>query len=108
MGLILGLFIGVFILELFTPPNYVMGYLYIAPILWANPRLDRADTFKLTGLAVILTLGNIWIPGKYAIEAPMVINRLIAVLALVVTGILSDRNRDIQNTLLEQQARLQA
>jgi two-component system, NarL family, sensor kinase len=108
IGLIVGLFVGVFILELFTPPNYVMGYLYIAPILWANPRLDRAATFKLTGLAVILTLGNIWIPGKYAIEVPMVINRLIAMLALIVTGVLSDRHRDIQNTLVEQQARLQS
>jgi two-component system NarL family sensor kinase len=38
----------------------------------------------------------------------MVVNRLVTVFALILTGILSDRNRDIQNTLLEQQARLQA
>jgi two-component system, NarL family, sensor kinase len=102
-----GLFGLVFTLEMLTPPDYVMGYLYISPILFAKPRLNRHKTFLLIVIAVILTLINIWIPGYEEIHASMVANRLITVVALVVTGILSDRSRHIQQALAQQQAKLQ-
>jgi two-component system, NarL family, sensor kinase len=102
-----GLFGLVFTLEMLTPPDYVMGYLYISPILFAKPRLNRHITLLITAIAAILTLINIWIPGYEEIHPAMVANRLITVLALVVTGILSDRNRQIQQTLAQQQAKLQ-
>lgn len=102
-----GLFALVFTLEILTPPDYVMGYLYISPILLAKPRLNRKTTLLITSIASILTLLNIWIPGEEEIHPAMVANRLITVLALVVTGILSDRNRHIQQTLAQQQAKLQ-
>lgn len=102
-----GLFGLVFTLEILTPPDYVMGYLYIMPILFAKPQLNRTSTLKITVIAVVLTLANIWIPGNEAIQPAMVANRSITVLALVVTGILSDRNRHIQQTLAQQQAKLQ-
>jgi two-component system, NarL family, sensor kinase len=102
-----GLFGLVFTLEMLTPPDYVMGYLYISPILFAKPRLTRRTTLLITTIAVIFTLLNIWIPGQAEIHPAMVANRLITALALVVTGILSDRNRHIQQTLAQQQAKLQ-
>jgi two-component system, NarL family, sensor kinase len=103
----ISLFGLVFTLEILTPPDYVMGYLYISPILFAKPRLTRSTTLLITAIAVVLTLLNIWIPGNEPIHPAMVANRLITVLALVVTGILSDRNRYIQQTLAQQQAKLQ-
>ena len=103
----IGLFGLVFTLEILTPPDYVMGYLYISPILFAKPRLNRRTTLLITALAIALTLMNIWIPGNEEIHPAMVANRLITVLALIVTGILSDRNRHIQQALAQQQAKLQ-
>ena len=103
----MGLFGLVFILEIITPVDYVMGYLYITPILFAKPRLDRHTTFLLIVIAIILTLANIWIPGNEEIHPPMLANRSITVLALIVTGILSDRNRQIQQALAQQQSQLQ-
>jgi two-component system, NarL family, sensor kinase len=103
----IGLFGLVFTLEMLTPPDYVMGYLYISPILLANPQLNRAKTVQLTSAAVALTLLNIWIPAHEAIQSGMVVNRLITVVALVVTGILSNHNRYIQQYLSQQQAKLQ-
>ena len=103
----IGLFGLVFTLELLTPPDYVMGYLYIMPILFAKPQLNRTSTLQITVIAVVLTLANIWIPGSETIYPAMVADRSITVFALVVTGILSDRNRYIQQTLAQQQAKLQ-
>jgi two-component system, NarL family, sensor kinase len=102
-----GLFGLVFALEMLTPPDYVMGYLYISPILLANPQLDQAKTMQLTAAAVVLTLLNIWIPEHDTIQSGMVVNRLITVVALVVTGFLSNFNRSIQQALSQQQAKLQ-
>lgn len=103
----LGLFGLVFTLELLTPPEYVMGYLYISPILLANPRLNRSTTFGLTVATATLTLLNIWIPGNQPVQAATIANRLITVLALGVTGILCDRNRHIQQALTQQETKLQ-
>jgi two-component system, NarL family, sensor kinase len=102
-----GLFGTVFTLEMLTPPDYVMGYLYILPILVATPALDRRTTIPITTIAVILTLLNIWIPSHGSIDPAMVTNRLITVFALIVTGILTDRNCQIQQMLAQQQAKLQ-
>jgi two-component system, NarL family, sensor kinase len=102
-----GLFGPVFTLEMLTPPDYVMGYLYISPILLANSQLDQTKTIQLTATAVVLTLLNIWIPEHDTIHSGMVVNRLITVVALVVTGFLCHYNRSIQQTLSQQQAKLQ-
>ncbi|WP_309732122.1 ATP-binding protein [Chamaesiphon sp. OTE_75_metabat_556] len=102
-----GLFGLVFVLELLTPADYVMGYLYISPILFVKPGLNRGATLQITAISIVLTLVNIWIPGGEPIHTAMVINRLITVLALIVTGLLSDRNRRIQQALAQQQAKLQ-
>ncbi len=103
----IGLFGLLFTVEMLTPPDYVIGYLYISPILFTKPRLNRTTTWQLILIAVILTLLNIWVPGNEPIHPAMVINRLVTVLALVVTGILSNHNHQIQQALAKQQAKLQ-
>lgn len=106
--LIVGLFTVVVLLEFSTPPDYVFGYLYIGPILLANARLGRILTLQLTLVACVLTILNVWVPGIYSVSGATIASRLIAILALIVTGILSDRNRLYQETLLQQEVKLQA
>jgi two-component system NarL family sensor kinase len=106
--LVIALFAIVLLLEYVTPTDYVFGYLYIGPILLASARLSRRTTFTVTTIACFLTLSNIWLPGNQEIRASTIASRLIAILALIVTGVLSDRNRLYQQTLLQQQAQLKA
>lgn len=90
---------AIFCLELLTPPDYAIGYLYIVPILIVQPQLNRHATLSICGLGAVLTLLNIWIPGSEAINPAMVTNRLIIVFAIVVTGILGDRHQQSQQEL---------
>ncbi len=106
--LVVGLFAVVLSLEFSTPPDYVFGYLYIGPILLASAHLSRKTTVQATLIACILTLINVWLPGIETVKAPTIASRVIATLALIVTGALSDRNRLYQQTVLQQQAKLEA
>lgn len=106
--IIVGLFTIVVLLEYSTPPDYVFGYLYIGPIMLANARLSRSSTLQVTLVACVLTILNVWFPGIHTVRASTIASRLIAILALVVTGVLSDRNRLYQEALLKQQAKLHA
>lgn len=108
LWIILGLFAVVAGLEYTTPPDYVFGYLYIGPILLASSRLDQKATLRFTIAAAVLTITNVWLPGKHISEISTIASRLIAVLALVVTGLLSDRNRRYQEVLAQQQAKIEA
>jgi two-component system NarL family sensor kinase len=104
--LIVVLFTIVGLLEYSTPPEYVFGYLYTGPILLANPRLSRLATVRVTILACALTILNIWFPGFESVSASTIASRFIAILALIIMGILSDRNRLYQEVLMQQAAKL--
>ncbi len=107
-GLIAGAFTVVIVLEFSTPPAYVFGYLYTGPILLVNSRLSGSATFQVTLAACILTILNLFIPDSETINSAIVANRLIAVMALVVTGWLSNRNRRNEEAIAFSQAQLQA
>ena len=85
-GLIAIAFAIVISLEYLTPPEYVFGYLYTGTILLADSRLNRAAVLGITLAATGLTLLNLFVPGGEIINPPTLANRLIAVLALLVTG----------------------
>ncbi len=106
--LIVGTFAVVIGLEYATPSDYVFGYLYTGPILLANPRLNRSATLQVTLAASALTLLNLVIPHVEHTNPATVANRIIAVMALVVTGWLSDRTRRYEEAIAQQQAQLQA
>lgn len=106
--LVVALFAIVLLLEYTTPPQYVFGYLYIGPILLTSARLSRRLTFTVTAIACGLTMLNIWLPDSPEVSASTIASRVIATLALVVTGVLSDRNRLYHQALLQQQAKIQA
>lgn len=98
----------VFALELSTPPPYVFGYLYIGTIVFSSSRLNRQTTIKVTLLGCGLTLLNLVVPGIEPINSSVIANRLLVVLALVVTAWLSDRNRCYEEAIAQHKAQLQA
>jgi len=108
LWLIVCLFLVVLILEFTTPVEYVFGYLYTGPILLTTSHLGRTATVYATLLSVFLTILNLWFPVEETIEPSIVASRCIAAMALIVTGILSDRNRCYQQAIAQQQAKLQA
>lgn len=107
LWIVMSLFSCVALLELITSIDAVFSYLYVGPILLANLQLNRVIAIRLTVLASILTILNLWIPGSHAITAVTVENRLIAVSALIVTEILSHRNRYFEEAIAYHKARLQ-
>jgi two-component system, NarL family, sensor kinase len=106
--LVIGLIAVIFILEFSTPSEFIVGYLYTAPILLASARLQRRRTDRITIVAIVLTLLNIWIPDPSRITLATFSNRSIAAMALLVTGFLSERNRSHQETIVRQQKQIEA
>jgi two-component system, NarL family, sensor kinase len=107
-GLIAVLFAVVIVLEYSTPPPYVFGYLYIGAVLLASGRLGRESTRWVTTIAVLLTLLNLVIPGIEPITTVTIANRAITVLALMVTGWLSDRIQRYEKAITHQHAQIMA
>ncbi|HLO83935.1 MAG TPA: HAMP domain-containing sensor histidine kinase [Nostocaceae cyanobacterium] len=95
-------------LEYLTPPQYVFGYLYTGTILLAKPRLHTKGLLGVTLAAAGLTLLNLLIPKIEIVDPATVANRLIAVLALLVTGYLSNRNRRNEEAIAYTQAQLKS
>ncbi|MBE9007298.1 HAMP domain-containing histidine kinase [Fortiea sp. LEGE XX443] len=106
--LISWLFIIVFLLEFSTPNEYVFGYLYTGPILLANSWLGRVATFWITLVAVCLTMLNLVAPGDDIIKVSTVASRTIAAMALIVTGLLSDRLRRSQEAIAITRTKLES
>ncbi|QLE58269.1 sensor histidine kinase KdpD [Nostoc sp. TCL26-01] len=107
-SIIFGLFIGVILMEYSTPNDYVFGYLYSGAILLANAWFGRVGTLLATVIAVCLTILNIWLPGGELTKPSTVANRAIASMALIVTGILSDRLRTSQAAIALTRAKLES
>jgi two-component system, NarL family, sensor kinase len=96
------------VLDFFTPVEYVMGYLYLCPLLLATGRLTRRGIFVLTALMVGLVLLDLLLPHHPSVRLSALINRLIAAIALIVTAFLGDRNATYLQAIATQQAQLQA
>jgi two-component system, NarL family, sensor kinase len=103
-----GLMAAIFLFEFLTPSRLIFGYLYIAPILLASVRLRRRRIAQITVIAIALTLLNLWIPDSSQITLTTGGNRLIAAMALLVTGFLSDRNRYYQEAITRQRVQIRA
>ncbi len=106
--LTLSLFALVLTLDFCTPPDYIFSYFYTGPILLANSHFPRSATLKVTLVASGLTLLNLFLPEGGNIASTTIANRLIVVLALIVTDQLSQRNRHYEKALITQQTQLQS
>lgn len=107
-GIAIGLGFVVCVLDFSTSSEFIIGYLYTAPILLASARLRRNRTAQVTAIAILLTLLNIWIPDPTQLAVATIANRTIAAMALWVTGFLSDRNRHYQEAIAQQQHQIEA
>lgn len=106
--LLIFIFLAVITLEYSTPPPYVFSYLYIGAVLLASVRLGRRTMLWVTGIAVSLTLLNLWVPGIEQVTPIIVANRTITVLALIMTAWLSDRIQHYESAMQRQQLQLAA
>ncbi|TAF07881.1 MAG: sensor histidine kinase [Nostocales cyanobacterium] len=106
--LVVTMFIVLVILEYSTPKDYVFGYLYTGAILLVNSWFGEKPTTITTFIAVCLTMLNVWIPGSEVILASTIANRVIAAIALIVTGFLSQRLRKSQKAIALTQTQLEA
>ncbi|OCQ95553.1 two-component sensor histidine kinase [Oscillatoriales cyanobacterium USR001] len=104
--LIVCLFTIVAALEFTTSADYVFCYLYTGPILLANSRFSRLAKLQVVLVAWVLTLLNLFVSNAQPIELATVANRSIAVMALGVTGWLSDRNDRYQEDIAQAKAQL--
>jgi two-component system, NarL family, sensor kinase len=98
----------IFVLEFSTPSEFIVGYLYTAPILLSSAQSQRRRTAQIATVAIALTLLNLWIPNPNQITLATVTNRSIAAMALLVTGFLSDRNRYYQTAIIQQKKQIEA
>ncbi|MFK0731175.1 MAG: sensor histidine kinase [Gloeotrichia echinulata GP01] len=106
--IILGIFIVLAVLEYSTPSDYVFGYLYSGAILLVNSWFGERATLQATFAAVCLTILNVWIPGNQVIKISTIASRIIAAMALIVTGFLTQRLRRTQEAIFLAKTKLEA
>lgn len=99
-------FTVVIAMEYSTQSQFVFGYLYTGPILLANYSRNSRMILQVTVAAIALTLLNLFIPNIELHNPATIVNRLIAVMALAVTGWLSDRLRRFEKVVARSQAQL--
>jgi two-component system NarL family sensor kinase len=102
------LFIIIIVMEFSTPNDYVFGYLYTGAILLASFWFGRIATLQTTFISVFLTILNLGLPSSNEVHFYTIANRAIAIIALIITGFLSDRLRLSQDAIIQQQSKLQS
>ena len=106
-GLTAIIFLAVILLEYATPSAFVFGYLYAGAIVLAQ-RHSRQQVIVVTLAAALLTLLNLVFPVFEGGNLPTLVNRLVAIVSLLVTGYLIDRNRFYESEIDRQQAHIEA
>ncbi len=102
--LIMILFLCIAVLDFFTPPEYILGFLYLCPLLLANRRLPQRVILIMTGVIIFLMILNLQFPNTTLTTFPAIVNRLIAALSMIVTAVLSLHNTRYAKAIANQQA----
>ena len=98
----------VLVLDFSTPADYVIGYLYLCPLLFAMGRFPRKFILGLTLVIILLTLLNLGLPNYASVTFSTIVNRILASVALAVTAILCDRNTIYAQAIASQKAEIQS
>jgi len=106
--LITTIFLVVILLEYSTPSAYIFGYFYTGAIVLTNYCLKRQAVILITVAGAVFTLLNLFFPQLEINDNATVANRIIAVIAILVTGWLSVRNRIYEEEINKQQAKIKA
>jgi two-component system NarL family sensor kinase len=106
--LILVMFVAIAMVEYPTPIDYVFGYLYAPPILLVSFLFGQKITVIGTIASIFITILNLWIPGQEIIKTPTIANRIIAIVALIITAFLSETLRRDREKIALTQSQLKA
>jgi two-component system, NarL family, sensor kinase len=86
-GLIIVVFLLISALDFSTPPEYVLAYLYVIPILVSVSFLKPKISKWLLLMAVVATLSNLLLPSTMWPLSSILVNRLLAVLSMIISTI---------------------
>lgn len=96
----------ILLLELATPAQIVIGYLYVIPLVIGAPQRDRRDALGYLALCCGLTLLNLVVPEPDPEWRGVLVDRLLVCLALTVTTFLCLHNRHLLRQQVDLEVRL--
>jgi two-component system NarL family sensor kinase len=102
-GIIIFAFLLITVLDFSTPPQYILAYLYVIPILVSVSFLKTDIAKRLLFLAVLATLLDLFIPQMVLSVSFITINRLLAALSIIVSSYFMIRYINHQSEVQEQQ-----
>jgi two-component system NarL family sensor kinase len=104
-GIIVFAFLLIALLDFLTPPQYILAYLYVIPILVSVSFLRPNIAKRLLLLAVIATLMDLIVPQMVISISSITVNRLLAALSIIVSTYFMVRYINHQ-TLVQEQEKL--
>lgn len=73
------------LLDFSTPPEYILAYLYVVPILVSASFLSPQVSKTLLIVAVIATLSDLFLPQNVLNNPSILVNRLLAALSIIIS-----------------------
>jgi two-component system, NarL family, sensor kinase len=102
-GIIIVAFILIALFDFLTPAQYILEYLYVIPILVSVSFLRPTIAKRLSYLSVAATLADSYFPRMVLSELPIVIDRLLAALSIIISTYFMVRYTRYQAQILEQE-----
>lgn len=96
-------FIVITILDFSTPPEYILAYLYVVPILISISFLKPEIAKTLLVIAIIATLLNLIFPHNVSYIQSVLVNRSLAALAIIISSYFMIRYIRYQEYIQEQE-----
>ena len=97
IALVWGLWLLILLLELATPPSVVLGILYVVPLLLGASQRSKAQAWRFLLVSCAATLVNVLVPLPVQQNiVPVMVDRLLVCLALLVTTVLLLNNQTLQ------------
>lgn len=97
IGLVWGIWFVILLVELATPPDVVLGILYVAPLLLGASQRTSRQSWRFLLICCTFTLVNLLLPRPIDQNVVVVlINRLLVCIGLGVTTALVVRNQALQ------------
>ncbi|MEY4352161.1 MAG: hypothetical protein RLZZ609_402 [Cyanobacteriota bacterium] len=107
IALVWAIWLLILLLELATPPAVVLGILYVVPLLLGASQRTPAQAWRFLLLCCSSTLLNLLVPLPVAQNVlPVLIDRLLVCLGLVVVTALLVRNRELEQQRITMEVEL--
>jgi two-component system NarL family sensor kinase len=97
---------AVALVEVFTPVDVVLAYLYVLPLILLSETARPVVIGRYAALACLLTLTNLVIPDVTPFSGPVLTNRLLVCGALVLTALQCLRIQALQRQRLDLEGQL--